>query len=517
MPTDLPLSPGQYQIGDLKFGRGTVYPVTSCEIQGYDVNAQDGQLIRSDEVQFGFDSFKPAPIIFEMGVLDFRAIPNVQPFVGSATFSTDAMDNAVDKLATAWRGDGVRNSWGQMMPLRYCDRNGKVKVWYGRPRKFQATKSSLKSNYYTVHAEFQRADTLCYDDDESIVEILKSADPTQVVRGTSDGFAPSWLRIVGYGPLTHPVITVGTQQIDLDIAIGAGEAFEANSYPWSRRAILSDGTNVSAKLIGDTQYLDRLQLPAMASTPVRWTANELTTWVPALDNQAWSEIINDTQLHKLPNTFDTIHGKAVVRFDLFNFGGTNFPWNWLTPSKYIGSGLFGSTAAILYNAKKYSTADQYCEAKIVEPHLGRSAMVIMSNTTMTSFAMLEVQSGPFNNWLKIRTGTGWGTYSSVRASWQNTDLLGWRETDVIGFRFDSATKTYKAYLNGVEKCSWADSGVIVPTGGSNRSQGFIFDLDGNLITQGTGFKDILCYDRATVLAPVGQVFLLWRNAHAAAS
>lgn len=490
-----------------------MYPVNSVEVQSYNVQAQDSQLVRSDEMQFGFDSFQPAPIIFEMGVLDFRAIPNMQGLDGTATFGTDATNQALNKLAYAWRGDSVRSSWGQMMALKYCERDGRVLVWYGRPRKFQASKRSSKSNYFTVHAEFQRADTLCYEDTENVISIQKTADPTFVT--LSDGQANSWLRIIGYGPLTRPVITIGDQQVDLDISVAQGEAFEINSYPWSRRAIKSDGTNLSARLIGDTQYLDRLVLPANRSTPVRWTSNEINTFVPWLGNVSWSETIQDLPLHSLPTSFTTLGGKAVVRFDFFNVGSYAFPW--IQPSKYIAAGMFQNATGILYNKKSFATNNQYCEAQMVEPTLGRSAIVIMSNTGMTNYAMLEITTGFNNNYLKIRNGTAWNGYGQVRASWQKTGLIGWRETDKVALSYDPSTKKYSAWLNGEEKCYWIDSTDIVSTGSSNRSIGFLFDMDGNLLTQGVGFKNILAYDRATVPAPVGQVYLLWRNAYPGAS
>lgn len=507
------LLPGQYQIGDLVFGKGTVYPVESVEMQSYTVQAQDSQLIRSDEMQFGFDNFQPAPIIFKMGVLDFRSVPNMASLTGTASFNGSSMDQALGKLAQAWRGEGYRSSWGGMMPLKYCERDGRVLVWYGRPRKFQTTKRSSKSSFFTVNAEFQRADTLVYEDTENIIEVTRTSNPSFIYRDT--GQADSWLRILGYGPLTRPIITIGDQQVDLDITVADGEAFEVNSYPWSRRAIKSDGTNISARLIGSTQYLDRLVLPANSLTPVRWTSSDVNTWVPDLANVSWSETIQDLKFYTLPSSFTTLGGKAVVRFDALNFGALDYPW--ITPSRYLAAGMFSNATGILYNAKKFNTNNQYCEAQLVEPIYGRSAIVIMSNTAMTNYAMLEVSTGPGNNYLKIRNGTDWNAYGSVRAQWLNPDVTGWHETDVVALAYEPSTLTYTALFNGVPKCTWIDSGAVVSTAATNRSQGFLFDMNGNLGTQGIGFKNVLAYDRATVPAPVGKVFLLWRNAYPVAA
>ncbi len=100
----------------------------------------------------------------------------------------------------------------------------------------------------------------------------------------------------------------------------------------------------------------------------------------------------------------------------------------------------------------------------------------------------------------------------MRAEWQNLTLGGWSEDDTVAIAYDPPSKVYTAYLNGADKCSWNDSGTIVPVGNDNRTQGFIFDMDGNLLTVGTGFRDILAYDRAAVAAPTGQLFILWRDA-----
>ncbi|AHN84041.1 minor tail protein [Mycobacterium phage Hawkeye] len=504
------LQPGQYQIGNLIFGRGTMYPVSKVEIQSYNVQAQDFQVIQSDETQFGQDSFVPGPIVFEIGVLDFKRIQNVEVWT-NRVFNEEPLKKNLNKLAAEWRGDDVRRNWGAMKALKCCERDGKVLVWYGRPRKFQASKRSAKSSFFTVQAEFQRADTLMYNDEEIGVEILKGAAPTIINR--ADGEAKSWLRIVGYGPLTSPVITIGDQEVALDISIAEGEAFEVSSYPWQRRAINNSGLNISSKLIGDTQYLDRLQLPpAGVPIPVRWTSDEINTWVPELGNQAWIETIDGVSNLNLPNTFNTIAGKVVVRFDLFN------P-EWA--EKFIGPAIFGSTSACLYTKKTFATPNQYCEAKIVEPWGGRSAIVIMSNATMTNFAMLEVVSGIGNNKLRIRSGSAYNSYSAVQAEWTNPSVLGWRETDIVGIGSEldtvSGDTTYTAYFNGTEVASWTDSANVVNTTATNRSQGFIFDMDGSLLTFGTGFKDILAYDTGVVAAPVGKIYVLWRDAYTVAS
>lgn len=258
--------PGQYQIGDLVFGRGTVYPVSSVEFQSYNIQAQDAQLIRSDDIQFGFDQIQPGAIIFEMSVLNFNAIPNMQSLSGPKAF-TATPHSDLTTLAQTWRGDAVRGSWGEVVPLRSCERDGRILVYYGRPRKFQANKSSWRSCYYNVSAEFQRADAMTYEDFEYYAALPKNS-LSYLNRTVAQ--ANSWVRLVGIGPMTQPTITVGSHQIILNMTISSGQVFEINSYPWSRRAILSNGTNISSNIIG---FLDQLVLLSGTSNAVGWSAS----------------------------------------------------------------------------------------------------------------------------------------------------------------------------------------------------------------------------------------------------
>lgn len=501
------LIPGQYQIGERVIGHGTTVIVEDFDIKPYDINAQDFARARADEINFGIDSFKSTTINISFHVLN-NWLLDEGAGLDPETFWKEMPTK--HEFATWWRADQVRQMPNQIMPIYCCGNDGITRVVFGRPRQFTYTKSEKYTLADSCLGEFQRADTLAYTAQESFVEIQKSAAPVFVKR--TEGHLPTWYRLVLYGPMTNPVITVGDQQISLLTTIPAGKMIEISSYPWARRVINSDRINLSANMNGKNQYLDKLLLPLGVDVPVRWTSDEINTWVPELGNASWNETIQDHNIWNLPTEFTTLAGMASVRTDVFNFGSNQFPW--ITPSKYLAAVEFGTTTALIYHAKKYNTASQYVQAQIVEPWGGRSALVIMSTANMSSFVCLEVQSGPFANWLRIRSGTGWNLAdTTVRAEWQNTDLIGWRETDIPAIDFDPATKKYTAYLNGVEKCSWIDDGVIVPTGTDNRYQGYIFNMDGvPFITQGTGFKNIVAYDKAVVPAPTGQVFLLWRDA-----
>lgn len=486
-----------------KFGKGTPYSVGSVQIQSYNVQAGDDQNIMADELNMKQDTFQPTPIIFEIGVQDFKVLPHMQALASNVQFRRENYDGLLNKLAAAWRGDAVRRNYGQISPLRYCRRDGREMVWYGRPRKFQSTKASEKSSFYGVNAEFQRADTLVYEWEEEFQIIEQQADPVFIERDRGD--CDSWIRILGYGPLSNPVITIGDQQIALNHTIGENEVFEISSYPWQRRAVDSNGLNIAAKLVGDTQYLDRLKIPSNHRTPVRWTASNVNTWVPALENTSWSESIQSVDFYRLGTSFTQLSvAPVVVHFDLLNVRG---------PSLYMGGTWIGATSAVIYNRKQFGSGKQYCEARLVEPWMpGGSGIVITSNAGMTNFAMIEARTNNFgSDSLRIHSGT-----SHLDVTMRDSFDLGrdFNEYDVIGIEYNSDTKRFQGYLNGQslgDDLYWIDHlNVVNP---ANRHQGFIFDVDSSFLTRGTGFADILAYDKATVPLPVGGIVVGWQNAY----
>lgn len=498
---------GQWQIGDIVLGRGTNIKVEAVDVKPYDVDAQDYQVSRTDEKRFGFDYFKPTTIELTMHVLKNKLLPTYISTIPNFWSGYPT----VNDLAREWRSDLVRSRWGQMRPLYYCGRQDNIqKIIFGRTGQFGYTFDDRwgDGEVTKVIAEFRRADTLAYSVAENSTELIQGQTPAYVTRTSGDG-PDTWFRLLLVGPITNPVITVGEQEIALNVSIPTGDIVEVSSYPWQRRAVQSGRINLAANLVGKTKYLDQLKLPYQIPVPVKWTSDQYNTWVPALGNQSWEEDIDDHKMFKMPTTFTTLVGKPAIRFDFFNFGSTTIPW--LTPRTYVAAGPLSSKVAVLYNAKKYNTADQFASAKIVEPTAGKSAIVIMSNTTMTSYAALIVETSGVNRFLRIATGSSPTTVAN-RASWSNPST--WQETDTIAIDFNSATKTYTGYLNGVAKLTWVDSTVIVPTSTNNRSQGFLFDIDGTLLTTGHGFTGIIAYDKTTVPSPTGKVYLLWRDSYA---
>lgn len=266
------LIPYQWQIGDIVLGPRTQYTVLGVQIQSYNVNNQDSQIPKSDQITMAQDSRQAQPIQFTIGVSDNAPTPH---FTNS--LPTDLVDKSsklLDALQDAWFADDIKQQWGEYMPLVHCDGYGVVKVIWGRPRKFQYTPKTQTSKWRKVTAEFARMDAVSYAEIESRTDLLiNGADP---VLYTTASRANTWFRVWLMGPMSNPQIIVGDNDIQLGMDIEAGVAVEVSSYPWSRRIVDSNGINWRTKLIGQTRYLDQLKLPKNTPIPMSWSANDTT-------------------------------------------------------------------------------------------------------------------------------------------------------------------------------------------------------------------------------------------------
>jgi hypothetical protein len=262
------LRPYQWQLGDLVFGEYTKYPVVGVQIATYNVNNQDFQIPQRDETRMGQDTLQAGPLTFTMGVYD-----NAPVAYGYNSLPDDLVIKS-SKMLTAlqkeWKADDVRLRWGELKPLIYCDGYGTVRQIYGRPRKFTYTRKRPGSQFHKVTAEYARIDTLTYTDTEFAAELVNGANPLNFTRDGGDAHA--WFRVILAGPQTNPLIIIGQNQIQLQIAIPDGVEVEVNSYPWSRRIIDSNGVNWRTTLIGNSKYLDQLTIPPDTSVPMSWLA-----------------------------------------------------------------------------------------------------------------------------------------------------------------------------------------------------------------------------------------------------
>lgn len=262
------LRPYQFQLGDLVFGEHTKYPVLGMTIATYNVNNQDFQIPLSNTISMGQDTETAGPITFTMGVFD-----NAPMQYGYNSLPDDLIIKS-SKLLTAlqkeWKAQKVREKWGQLKPLIYCDGYGSVRQIYGRPRKFTYTRKRPGSQFHKVTAEYARIDSLTYTDAEFAAQLFNGDDPVGYTRDGGD--AASWYRVVLVGPQTNPLVIVGDDQIQLQLVIPSGVEVEVSSYPWSRRVIDSNGITRRTTLIGNSKYLDKLTIPDNTSVPMSWVA-----------------------------------------------------------------------------------------------------------------------------------------------------------------------------------------------------------------------------------------------------
>lgn len=265
------LVPGQYQIGNIVFGRHTSYPIEKVDYQGYDVNAQDFQSSLSDENRFGLDTQVPGSLVFTMGVTVNFALPNMLAYTGYELNELDFSyeEGNLGRLQKEWRGDEVRLEWGELKPLMFCKKAGLTQKVYGRPRKFQYSRRGQLQTYHNITAEFKLSDSFAYSDTEYYVDFVPTT-PQTITRDKGD--ANSWVRFLIIGPANHPIINFGAIQIELDWNIVAGKVVEVNTYPWSRRVIDSDNLNLSPKLIAASPFLDQIKLPPVQGLIISWNA-----------------------------------------------------------------------------------------------------------------------------------------------------------------------------------------------------------------------------------------------------
>ena len=251
------LREGQFQIGDLIMGPGTPIRIVDFSPGGYDVKASDVDIAFSDEVQFGLDSIKPAPITFELGILDnFNIWKGPEYLIPGYPSGHDL----VEQLTREWRGDTERRVWNSMKSLHY-KKNGPQKVIYGRPRKFTAQKTRLGGEFIPVVMEYQPGDSYAYLDEDWGVAVAPTAagtTPTSLTR--TGGGANAWFKALIVGPITNPKIKIGNLwEAQIMMTLAAGKVLEVNAAPWQRRIVDSDSNTWSAKLIG--AYLDEMKLP----------------------------------------------------------------------------------------------------------------------------------------------------------------------------------------------------------------------------------------------------------------
>lgn len=280
------LVPGQWQIDDIVMGRGTNIRIEDFDVKPYDINAQDYQVARADEIRFGYDSHKPTTLELTLEVLHNRMLPGYEYLKPNFWHSMPSLSD----LQQSWRGDDVRNIYGQMKPLYYCSNLDEIpKIILGRPGQFGITGSDTYSLGETVKcvAEFRRGDTYAYSIYQNAI-FMNSTTLLSQING-SGGTGPSWLSIFIAGPVDHPIVTldnmmigsgqIGSVTIELDYDIEDGEIVEINGEPWARRVVnnADPALSLPAKLVGGSPYLDRLRFNFNSTVHLEFSGGSMTS------------------------------------------------------------------------------------------------------------------------------------------------------------------------------------------------------------------------------------------------
>lgn len=270
------LEPGQYQIGNFVFGRGTLFNVESFDTFGYDVNIQDYQGQLSDEIRFGSDSLKALPIQITMTARRNFLLENIAALTGDTNEYVFENDPTPNDFVREWRADATRKDWGALKPLYICRNDGTVLMAYGRPGKLSITKPIIKNDGpRQIIAEFRRSDTLLYSESEWFTA-LPPGEVVNIVRAQKLGMgnAPAWMRFLIFGPMINPILQIGSLTVELVEELGEDDVVEISSYPWSRRVInLNTGESLNAKLA--RPYLEDLAFPEETSAEVSWNATNV--------------------------------------------------------------------------------------------------------------------------------------------------------------------------------------------------------------------------------------------------
>jgi hypothetical protein len=409
-----------------------------------------------------------------------------------------------------------------MKMILFKDTDGITRRIYGRPGKFQH--GAVEQNEWVdVQAEFRRADTNAYEDVETFIEITEDANPVYILRDTGD--ADAWFRLLLYGPITHPVVTVGNCQVELDLDIPENTIVEVSSYPWMRRVVDSNNVNWRAAVIGQTQYLDQLKIPANTPIPLRWTTN--SAGAGATGMVTWTE---------LPSTRVVENFDFLDMFNLIVSGSGWWPvhgipiWGFsLQTGGYLYS-PFG-ICALVDTQHAFNTPGQYSEARIADIWRGTSTIVIKCDNTMTNFCGVQIVKTlgilgdlgfeTANDKIRIVTGSAYNNVTVQREF--AVPSPGLQVGDTIGIAYDDNSATCFALRNGTQLGSWNDAAGFIQNG---VHQGFILNEDDDILNLqfGVGMNSVVAYDANFSDTSGGgttpprdpndlsnRVFLLWRE------
>jgi len=188
--------------------------------------------------------------------------------------------DALDELATIWRGDSVRGTAGKVMPLRY-QLAGRIRRVYGRPRRWAAPlTNNLLNGYVDIVSDFKCVSELYFDDiEQSAMFDTTSAEPSggfevpfeaPIAVNIGDtkpqkrtvkigGRVKTPISIDFHGPSVDASLEIAGQTYRLRGTLGINDVVTLDGRPWVMAAT-KDG-RAAGQLVHPQTRLSRLQLP----------------------------------------------------------------------------------------------------------------------------------------------------------------------------------------------------------------------------------------------------------------
>lgn len=249
---------------------------------GADVSIDDGGFAPPDDDWIDEDSENP-----QLGGTAFGRDTLSGP-TWAWSLHTDGEDVATaiaakDGLKKFWRAQAIRDTPGAVIPIRY-KLNGRVRRFYGRPRRWSAPPSNLiLGGYIPITVDFKAADSYTYDDIEQSVFIGLTTGSsggfvfpltfpyTSLPVGTGGdvaivgGDARTYPVIRIDGPVTNPEVSCNAWTLNLDRTIADGDYVEIDTRPWAQTVLLN-GTSSVAGDLRRRQPLSKMYLEPDAHT-----------------------------------------------------------------------------------------------------------------------------------------------------------------------------------------------------------------------------------------------------------
>lgn len=289
---------GQYQLGDdIVFGTRSPWIVKNKHlVQSFDVSDSSGyygdaQYPNEDGTKFGVDFISGMVLTFDIALWNR----------GNQGYDDLA------RLKKAWKNKKYRQTPNALTTIR-MNRGGRTRRCYGRPRKFKETYGTIERGWAPITCDFQCADVVFYDDQETQHTVGLSNPPTAglVLPATAplsitqyaeaytnilvDGDYDTWPVFVIRGPVVNPTIAYDNKwKMQLAINLNFSESLAIDTRPWHRTTLLNGLINKSGFFTAQSPVMRQMQLePGFHDIVYTGSDASLTSTLSIGWRSAWS-------------------------------------------------------------------------------------------------------------------------------------------------------------------------------------------------------------------------------------